>query len=80
MNRTLTHTRIDEDKIRYRVRIESDPCVPNTPLYTFLQFEMLRMLSQDPSMSDPGPSRFQKLTMEHDGGKWIVITEAVVKE
>lgn len=73
----LAATRLDEQNTRSRVTIHSDPCPPNTQLARIMQFDLLRMMSQDPALTQCGGSDFQTLSMVHDGGKWIVVLEAI---
>ena len=78
MNRTqLTKTKIEDDKYRYHVTIESDPCPPNTQIARFLQFELLKTMAGDPAVTALGGSDFQVMKMFHDGARWIVDLEAI---
>lgn len=72
--------KIDQgDKTLYRVVLESDECYLNTPECRFIQFELLRYIAEDPATTACGFNDFRKLTMWHDGTKWIVEAEAIVK-
>jgi hypothetical protein len=75
----LTETRIGENQTRYRVTLFSDPCPAGTQLARFLQFELLRTIANDPSVTACGTTDFQTMTMNHDGEKWVVICEAIAK-
>jgi hypothetical protein len=67
------------DVTLYRVLIESEDCEWGTQHCKYVQFELLGYIANDPSVSACGYSEFKKLTMLHNGTKWIVEAEATVK-
>ena len=79
MKRTVLRTVIGEDQERIRVRIETDECVPESQAAHFFVFELLRHLAEQPDLSACGMVPFQKLSIFHDGKRWIAEAEAVDK-
>jgi len=67
------------ESVIYRVVVESDPCVWGTQESRFIQFELLRYAADDPAFTACGPSDFRRMSMVHDGTKWIIETEATIK-
>lgn len=80
MRRIPAKSRVDDGHTRYSVRIEGDDCVPGTNDARVLQHQMLETLAQDVSLAACGHATFQKLTMRHDGERWVVEAEALVDE
>lgn len=79
MNRFTTETKIDDKAVRIKVRIEDVPTLRGSYEYRVRQFQLLEELGSDPRLSACGPSDFEKLSMQHDGIRWVVETEAVAK-
>lgn len=80
MNRLpITVVEIGDSKRRYRAIIHSDECPPAGQTCRYLQYELLRELASNPDMSKLGMEDFQSLKMFHDGNKWVVELEAVIK-
>lgn len=79
MNRKVSKMDIGPDEVRYRTTLESDDCIEKTPESVFFQFELLRMIGTDPSLTACGLSHFQSLKMWHNGERWIIEVEAVEK-
>lgn len=77
MNKKLVKTPAGENITRYSVRLDSDECSKGTQLARFLQFEMLRTIATDPSITACGLNDFQTLRMYHDGSKWVIDLEAI---
>jgi hypothetical protein len=73
----VASTKIDGTKTRSCVTIVSDPCTANTQMSRHLQFEILRMMADNPSLCVCGSVEFQTMKMAHDGSKWVVSLEAV---
>jgi hypothetical protein len=81
MKRTpMNKVPIGRTEFRYRVVIESDPCMAGTFNSFFLQSEILRSLGTDPMLGMCGPVPWQTMKMRHDGAHWVVELEAVVTE
>ncbi len=78
MKRQLLKTRFDDEKIRVRLTMETEPCTREGPESRYIKFELLRYIAEDPAVSACGHSDFETMKMYHDGFKWIVECEAVV--
>jgi hypothetical protein len=73
--------RISETHVRYGARIEGDECPPPPSHAARLaQYYMLRTLVDTPDLLNTGPVLFEKMTMVHNGTKWVVEIEALVEE
>lgn len=79
MRRSQKILPIGADLIRVVVRLETDDAPPNSPLYRYHQFHLLRTLAEQPDLTNCGLSAFQKLTIHHNGERWIAEAEAVVE-
>ena len=77
MRRTVSSMAVGENT-RHRVRVESDECPPGTPLARVLQYRLLAHLAEVPDLLACGTTSFERLTMVHDGVRWVVEAEAVV--
>jgi hypothetical protein len=80
MQRTTSRTRVSDTQVRYRTTLESDECAEGTPTARFLQFELLRTLASDPSLTACGYSDFRTLRFEFRDTRWQVVCEALVNE
>lgn len=80
MRRAIAKSRVDDGHTRHSVRIEGEDCAQNTHEARVLQHQMLEMLAQDVSMLACGHAPFQKMTMRHDGERWVVEAEALADE
>jgi hypothetical protein len=65
---------------KYRTRIVSLDCFPESDEYHKYKFGLLKQLSEDPTLSLCNSVGFQKMSMEHTGKNWEIICEAIVKE
>ena len=66
--------------IRYRKQIVLDPSPPDGPLRYALRKEFFINLASMPSMSDVGPTPYQKLVLQHNGTAWVITFEAEAEE
>jgi hypothetical protein len=77
MKRSMTKVVIQDNKTRYRVTIESDECLKGSQEARVIQFLLLRSIADEPSLTACGMSDFQRMTMTHNGEKWIVECESI---
>lgn len=66
------------ENTRHRVRIEGDECPAGSPLARVLAYRLLTHLAETPDLLACGTTSFARLTMAHDGGKWVVEAEALI--
>lgn len=62
---------------RHTVRYTSELCELGTVQYRFHQHEMLRQIAENTDLLKCGLQNFRKLTMFHDGERWVIDMEAV---
>ena len=77
MKRTLSKVVIQDDRVRYRVVIEGEPCLKGSQEARFEAFNLLRMMGEDPTLTACGLNDFQELIMRHTGDKWVIQAEAI---
>jgi hypothetical protein len=78
VNKTSTRTPLQDDKVRFRVVLEGEAYTKGSQESRVDQFRLLKMIAEDPSLTACGMGDFHKLTMTHNGTRWIVEAEAVV--
>lgn len=77
MNRIISQVPLEGD-VRHCVRIESDGCDegPQSLRGRIEAFHLLRTLADVPDLLLCGTQSFERLTMRHDGQRWIVEAES----
>jgi hypothetical protein len=80
IERTLQRSRVDEQVVRYAVRVAGDECAPNTTESNHHQAAIVAMLAEQPATFYCGPSRWQRASAYHDGRRWVVEVYADVRE
>ena len=75
MNRSTSSTTVGNVK-RTQVVLESDECKPTDRAYRFLQFELLRAIADDPTLTQCGLSYFDTLQIRHNGKCWVAVAES----
>jgi hypothetical protein len=55
----------------------SDDCEPDSNMSTVFMVEMLNMVSNNPSVVYCRNKTFDKLTLSHDGERWVLQAENV---
>jgi hypothetical protein len=78
MHRTSSRIPIQDDKIRYRVTIEGEEFSRGTQESRIEQFRLLMAIAEDPGLTACGMGDFHKLTMLHNGTRWVIEAEAIV--
>jgi hypothetical protein len=78
MQRIVTDRDMNDGTIRYRVRIESDPCEQGSDLAERFRFMLLQNIVDNPALVACGYSPFQTLRMTHTGQCWVIEAEAIV--
>jgi hypothetical protein len=76
----VTKVPVGRTEFRYRVVLESDPCMMGTQDCFRLQMELLANMAKDAMLVMCGAVPFQTMKMRHDGARWVVELEAVVAE
>jgi hypothetical protein len=76
MKRFSASLPLGEGHTKHKVRLESDPAPIHTPMHRFVQFMMLREISENPELTSCGLNSFQRLSMYYNGERWIVEVEA----
>jgi hypothetical protein len=79
MQRIVTSRDLGDGLIRTRVRIEGDPCDPDTFLADQMRLHLLSNIAENMHLVNCGSGPFQTLRMFHDNAKWIVEVEATRK-
>ena len=80
MKRTQIEVKLDpeENKSKWKVRLEDQETLPGTPEFSVRQVLFLEELALNNHMLlTCGPVRYQRLTIFHDGAKWIAEAEAI---
>jgi hypothetical protein len=77
MRTSITRVNVDETHTRYRKVIEGNPCAQGSLESRQQQLFLLQSLSGQPELLNCGMDPFQKLTMYHNGDRWLVELEAV---
>lgn len=62
-----------------RIILEMDPTEIGTLDHRKTKFDLLRMIADDPSLSQCQGSDFEKISVFYDGSKWIADCSATVK-
>ena len=78
MFRSTRIIKLDKEKDRICVRIESGSCEWGSMLCKERRQHLLASLAEDPNLLLCGDQYFQKMSLTHNGEKWIVEAEAVV--
>lgn len=79
MHRIVNTTPLDDDTVRTRVRIESDPCEKGSVFARQLASMLFQNLADDPSLTLCGYEPFQTFKMHHNGERWIIELESIVR-
>lgn len=78
MKRTVSETRLDESRIRYRTKIEDDDTGIGTEAAAWRQYYLLKELASQQNLLACGYAQFETLKMYHNGSRWVVELEATV--
>ena len=76
MQRIVLVRDLGDGLTRFRVRIEGDPCEPNTLMAEQMQNNLLANIAANPHLVACGSGPFQKMQIYHDNAKWILEAEA----
>jgi hypothetical protein len=55
----------------------TEDCERDSNIADVLMIELLRMICDNPSIANCRSSKFDKLTLSHDGERWVLQTENV---
>lgn len=82
MNRIIAKPqKIGEDRVRYRTRLEDSVEVTEGSMeWIARQRAMLEAILHSPELTYCGMSRWHRMTMFHDGNRWVVEAEAILNE
>jgi hypothetical protein len=78
MKRTVLNIPIADNKVRVRVRLESDDCEPDTQEFAYHRQYLLTQIVDQPMLVDCGLKGFDVLTIRHNGFCWVADAEAVI--
>jgi hypothetical protein len=79
VKRLTSSVPIGTTRKRNKTKIESDSCTIGTQEARFAQFDLLKLLAEQPDLSACGGVDFQRMIMFHNGNCWVVELEAVVE-
>jgi hypothetical protein len=80
MKRTVVQTKVGDNQVRNRTKIESEePCDIDTHASRIAQDRLLKQIASDPSLIACGYGSFQRLLIHHDGAQWVAEAESVVE-
>lgn len=78
MKRIQTESRLEDNKSRWRIRVEDVNTLPGSPEFALRQTLFLEELALNSHMLlNCGPVRYQRIAIFHDGDKWICEAEAI---
>jgi hypothetical protein len=77
MKKVTGRVKIDENKIRHFVRLISDECTYGTREYENELFTFLGVIAQSRDLSFCGHQPFDRMSIRHDGDRWIAEAEAI---
>ena len=80
MRRIVTKRDMGDGTTRHRVRIEGDDCPIDGLLGEQSKWLLLQNIVDNPALVACGYAAFQSFRMHHDGGRWIIEAEALVKD
>jgi hypothetical protein len=78
MKRAISSATVGEGVTRHRVRVEGDACPAGTQLSRLHAYRLLTLLAEVPDVLACGTTSFSKLTVHHDGSRWVAEAEATV--
>lgn len=68
------------NRVKYKVRLLSQPCAEGTQAAALQQSLIIEDIQSHPELLHCGPSRWQQLTIKHNGTAWEVEAQAEVEE
>lgn len=80
MNLQRKSIRIGKGQVRHSTRVEGEDCEMGSLECWFHQQELLRSIVATPDLIFCGSSRAHKISIFHDGTRWVAQAEAVVNE
>jgi hypothetical protein len=78
MLRTIRTIRLGQGQERIQVRIETIPCEWGTPICKERRQHLLEAMANDSGLLICGDQEFHKMSMIHNGERWVVEAEATV--
>lgn len=67
-------------RVKYKVRLIGEPCPVGTHAAAVQQSLMVEDINNHPELLHCGPSKWQQLTIRHNGTAWEVEAQAEVEE
>lgn len=80
MEKTITKVRFDDHHWRWKNKIVSDSCVRDGIDGKMILAHLFQTFIEQPQILDCGGQGFAALKIYHDGTRWVVETEAVVRK
>jgi hypothetical protein len=80
VDRHVHKTRHSDSQVTYRLRIDDEPCEPNSRKSFKRLFSFLQTLADSPSLLQCGPDLVESFTVYHNGSMWSLKAELTVHE
>lgn len=80
VSRQVTRVVIAPGLVRYTVRVTGEDCPPGTHEAKVRQFDFMQWLAGNMPLLDCGPSKFETLSIRHNGTCWEVTVQAEAEE
>ena len=80
MKRYQTATKVGENKMRYRTRIEDEPSPEGSQEARIRAHTFMRQLVENWALLNCGLEVPQEVKLYHTGNNWVVEAEAIVDE
>jgi len=78
MFRSVRNVNLGNGQERIQVRIETIPCEWGTPICKERKQHLLESLAADALLLTCGDQDFKRMSMTHNGERWVVEAEAIV--
>lgn len=79
MRRTVNSRDMNDGTTRTRVKIEGDDTPAEGLVHEQTKWSLLQNIVDNPALVDCGYNSFQRFLMYHDGSRWIIEVEAIVR-
>ena len=78
MKKTVSKVRFDDKQVRWKTRITSDPCFPDTFEGRTVLANLLHAIADQPDLVSCGGQRWQTLKIFHDNTSWVFEADAII--
>ncbi len=80
MKKSQSISKLGNGMTRTQVVLETEDCKTTDQTSRFLQFELLRAIADDASLTQCGTSYFDSLSVRHNGKCWVAVAEATTED